>query len=161
MRVGILLSVVIALALEFQGAACESRNRNTANANQPVPSANLNAANEKNMSNQQDEEMWGGDHISITFRGEGAQVEFDCAHGEFSKRLKTDADGTFDVPGTFTQESAGPTRADRMPSARSVNYRGKIEGDTMSLSITFSDNNESVGSYTLKRGKHGRIRKCM
>jgi len=152
------------MALEFQGAASGSRNnRNTATANQST-SANLNAANEKNMSyndNQQEEEMWGGDHISITFRGEGAQVEFDCAHGEFSKRLKTDADGTFDVPGTFTPEGAGPIRADRTPSARSVNYRGKIEGDTMSLSITFSDNNESVGSYTLKRGKHGRIRKCM
>jgi hypothetical protein len=110
---------------------------------------------------QQAEEIWGGLHIAITISGETARVEFDCAHGEISRPLKTDVDGPFDLPGTFTPESAGPTRSDRMPSARTVNYRGKIEGDTMSLSITFSDNDESAGTYTLKRGKHGRIRKCM
>jgi hypothetical protein len=131
--------------------------------NRAAASANVNAneGNMNNQDNQQSEEIWGGDHIAITVRGEGARVEFDCAHGEISKPLKTDANGNFDLPGTLTSEGVGPTRSDRMPAARSVNYRGKIEGDAMSLSITFSDNNESVGSYTLKRGKHGRIRKCM
>ncbi len=164
MRIGILMSVAFALALEFQGSACGHRNSRSAVTTNQSP-ATANASNERNMNSQenkqQSEEIWGGEHIAITISCERARVEFDCAHGEISRSLKTDVDGPFDLPGTFTRESAGPTRSDQMPSARTVNYRGKIEGNTMTLSINFSDDNESVGSYTLTRGKHGRIRKCM
>jgi hypothetical protein len=114
-----------------------------------------------NTQNQEPDEIWGGDHIQMDVHGQVTKVEFDCAHGEISKPLKPDGAGNFDLPGTFVQERGGPTRADQTPAARAVNYRGKIHGETMTLSITFSDNNESAGSFTLKRGKHGRIRKCM
>ena len=166
MRVTILMTVVSVLLLDFQGASCGSRNnRNSATANQSTSSENLNAASATNMNNQSNNqetaETWGGNHIQIDVRGDIAKVEFDCAHGEISKPVKTDSEGNFDLPGTFVSEGGGPTRADREPAARSVKYRGKIVGDTMTLSITFSDNNESAGSFTLKRGKQGRIRKCL
>ena len=157
MRIGILLTMALALTFEFQGAACGRRNPPA----HAQSTANLNGTNMNQDNNQEPDEIWGGDHIQIDVHGDIAKAEFDCAHGEISRALKPDAQGNFDLPGTLVQESAGPTRSDRMPAARTVNYRGKIEGDSMTLSITFSDGNESAGTFTLKRGKHGRIRKCM
>ncbi|PWT94908.1 MAG: hypothetical protein C5B55_01970 [Blastocatellia bacterium] len=112
-------------------------------------------------SQQQDKDTWGGDGIHMTFASQHGTVEFDCAHGEISGSFKTDADDRFDLPGTFTPERGGPIRLDRMPESRPVRYVGRVQNGTMILTITFTDNNESVGSYSLTRGKQGRIRKCL
>jgi len=42
----------------------------------------------------------------------GAEVEFDCAHGQMTQRTTLDRHGDFDVAGTFTPEHGGPVRRD-------------------------------------------------
>ena len=55
---------------------------------------------------------WAGEHIVLEVTAAGATVEFDCAHGTIDAALILDSAGRFDVAGSFTRESGGPTRQD-------------------------------------------------
>ncbi len=106
--------------------------------------------------------MWGGPHVRLNVRegGGGAELEFDCARGEIVEPLKPDADGRFDLPGTFTRQSPGPIRVGLTPSARPARYSGRVEGRTMTFSIKLTDTDQETETFTLTRGSEGRLWKC-
>jgi hypothetical protein len=104
-------------------------------------------------------EIWGGDHVQLVMKARGADLEFDCAHGEITVELKTDSEGNFDVPGTFARE-VGPTRSDENSKGQPARYVGRITQDTMTLQIHLKDNDQTTETFTLKRGSEGRLWKC-
>src|SRR4051794_12126757 len=53
---------------------------------------------------------WGGQNIRFDITDEGGFFEFSCAHGEFNGPFKLDQEWRFDVRGTCTPQSHGPTR---------------------------------------------------
>lgn len=103
---------------------------------------------------------WGGEHIGLEVTDGGGRVEYDCAHGTIDQKIDTDAGGGFEVRGTHVRERGGPVRKgvpeDRHPAV----YKGRIKGDTMSLSVTESDTGESVGTFTLTLGRQPHVVKC-
>lgn len=103
--------------------------------------------------------VWGGPHVRITAFEKTAEIEFDCAHGEIRGSLKGDAQGRFDLPGTFAREG-GPTRSDEAAAGQPARYSGRIEGDKMTLTVTLTDSNEKLDEFTLTKGSQGRLRKC-
>jgi hypothetical protein len=106
------------------------------------------------------EGLWGGAHVRLNVREDGAGLEFDCARGEISAPFKTDAEGRFDLPGTFTRQSPGPIRIGITPSAQPARYSGRVEGETMTLSLKLTGTDKALDTYTLTRGSEGRLRKC-
>lgn len=106
------------------------------------------------------EGVWGGAHVRLNVREGGAELEFDCARGEISAPFETDAEGRFDLPGTFTRESHGPIRIGKMPSARPARYSGRVAGRTMTLGVKLADAAQPLETYTLSRGSEGRLWKC-
>jgi hypothetical protein len=104
-------------------------------------------------------EMWGGDHVRLVTKPGGGDLEFDCAHGDLTEELKPDANGDFDIAGTFSREG-GPTRSDEKSNGRAVRYVGRITQNSMTFKITFKDSNETSETFTLTRGSEGRLRKC-
>jgi hypothetical protein len=102
---------------------------------------------------------WGGEHVVLKVSEKGADVEFDCAHGQVTQPIALDKHGDFDVAGTFTPEHGGPVRRDENTPSASARYSGHVDGDTMSLSVTLGK--EKVGIYTLIRGSHPRLTKCL
>ncbi|MBC7930728.1 MAG: hypothetical protein H7Z38_09235 [Rubrivivax sp.] len=106
------------------------------------------------------ESVWGGDHVRLNEREGGAALEFDCARGEISETLKTDAEGHFDLPGTFTRDGPGPIRVNIKPIARPARYVGRIEGRTMTFRVKLTDTNQETEVFTLTRGSEGRLWKC-
>jgi hypothetical protein len=107
-----------------------------------------------------EEGSWGGAHVRMTVRADGADVEFDCANGTLSGPLALDSGGRFEVAGTYTRESGGPIRVGREPSAQNVRYAGRVEAATMTLAVKFADGNQTSPSFTLTRGSEGRLWKC-
>jgi len=101
---------------------------------------------------------WGGEHIVLQVSEKGADVEFDCAHGQVTQPITLDKHGDFDVAGTITPEHGGPVRRDENPLPASARYAGHVDGDTMSLTITLGK--ERMGIYTLVRGSRPRLTKC-
>lgn len=168
----------------FLGAQSNSSCRSSAPANRPAPVANSSpekrvdkpstnnspsadpASKNKNMSNTPTKKgshvpagTWGGDHIRAIVRANGADLEYDCANGTISGPLEMDSEGRFEGAGTHAREG-GPVRIDKPASGRPVRYKGKIKGDEMTLIITFAENSESVGTFTLTHGNEGRLWKC-
>ena len=106
-------------------------------------------------------EVWGGQGISLQINDKGAEIEYDCAHGTITEKIVPDGGAKFAVKGRHVRERGGPIRADQDDSGQPAIYRGSIDGDTMTLTVTLSESDEKVGTYTLTRGKVGRIRKCL
>src|ERR1700749_2614046 len=70
------------------------------------------------------EGAWGGAHLRLEVRGDGAALEFDCAHGQIDAPFEVDAEGRCDLRGTYTREGPGPIRLGREPTARPARYVG-------------------------------------
>ncbi|MBV9242730.1 MAG: hypothetical protein JO314_12050 [Acidobacteria bacterium] len=105
--------------------------------------------------------QWGTTGLNIAVAGTGATLEFDCATGEITSRLRAKRNGSFEAVGTFTRSGPGPVRMDQESQATQVRYKGKVSGKKMTLTITRVDTGESLGSYTLTLGQTGRIRRCL
>jgi hypothetical protein len=100
---------------------------------------------------------WGGDHVVLHVSDKGGELDFDCANGRITEPIAPDGDGQFDVKGTYATEHGGPVRDDD-PGAAPVRYKGKVGGDTMTLSIVRKD--DTVGPFTLTRGREVNLTKC-
>ena len=104
---------------------------------------------------------WGGDHIALDVTDKGAQADFDCAHGSIDEPMTLDSGGRFDATGSFTVEGPGPQREDQSRQSRPARYSGRVQGSTMTLMVSLTDNGETVGPFTLTRDKTPRITKCL
>jgi ketosteroid isomerase-like protein len=102
---------------------------------------------------------WGGDHIGMEVTGEGARLDYDCAHGSIDEAIRLDEKGHFDVRGTHVREGPGPVRPEGLKGVP-ARYVGEVEGDTMKLTVSLVSSGEDVGTFTLVRGRLPRIHKC-
>lgn len=102
--------------------------------------------------------LWGGPHVFIDVGSQSAKVEYDCAHGVIDGPLVVDSEGKFEWRGTFTPERGGPVRAGGERS-QPATYSGEIKDDKMTLSMKLTDA-EDAETFTLEKGKPGRIVKC-
>ena len=100
---------------------------------------------------------WGGPKVIFEVTADGADVEFECARGRIAKVITLDGKGGFDVTGTFGAEGRGPTR-DGDSAATKARYRGRVEGDTMTLDVSVGE--RKMGPFTLTRGERPFLRKC-
>ena len=103
---------------------------------------------------------WGGAHVRLDVREGGAGIEYDCAHGTIAAPLQPDGAGRFEAVGTHVREGPGPIRLNVPRVSRPARYEGEVKGDEMTLTVTLTDRAEEVGTFTLRRGSEGRLRKC-
>jgi hypothetical protein len=101
---------------------------------------------------------WAGDHIVLEVSEKGAEVELDCAHGQVTQPMTIGKHGDFDVAGTFTPEHGGPVSRDENRQPAAARYFGRVEGDTLALTVTIDK--EKVGDFTLSRGAQSHLTKC-
>jgi hypothetical protein len=102
---------------------------------------------------------WGGDHAGMEASDRRTRLDFDCANGSIDGPITPDEQGGFDVPGTYVQEGPGPVRQEQLRGAP-VRYQGKIDGDTLTLSVRPSGSDTTLGPFMLVKGRLARIRKC-
>ncbi|MFN2510373.1 MAG: hypothetical protein ABR568_02885 [Pyrinomonadaceae bacterium] len=139
------------MTISFQGDSCGP-------ARQP-------SVNTDNSAFQQEGRMtkgtWGGNHISMEVTEEGAQIEYDCAHGTISEPLRIDSQGKFSAKGTHVRERGGPIRLGSEEKGEPVIYSGTTNGKTATVTVTSSATDEVIGTFTLTLGKPSRIVKCL
>ncbi len=129
--------------------------------------SNANSVNQtvnqaRNTSSNQASELrglWGGQHINMEIGEAGAEIDYDCAHGRITEKIVLDRNGKFTVKGVHVRERGGPVRLGQ-ENEQAASYEASINGDTMTLTVTLTESNEVVGTFTLTRGKMGRVVKC-
>jgi hypothetical protein len=104
--------------------------------------------------------VWGGEHLRVEVTSTGATLEYDCATGAISQRLRLDKRGRFIAKGTHAAERGGPTRIDATAAPARARYAGVVKGDTMTLTVTLDDGKEPIGVFTLTRGTEPLLMKC-
>lgn len=102
--------------------------------------------------------VWGGQHIHIEVTEKSATIEYDCANGVINGPLTVDANGSFKLRGTHRIERGGPIRADDNTKGEPATYTGSINGNTMTLTLKVGDGDAET--FTLEKGKEGRLVKC-
>ena len=102
--------------------------------------------------------VWGGQHINIEVGEKSAKIEYDCANGVIDGPLLVDTNGNFDLRGTHRMERGGPIRVDGDSKGQPATYTGSIKGNTMTLTLKVGDGDAE--SFTLEKGRQGRLRKC-
>ena len=108
------------------------------------------------------EGKWGGTGLLVEVGPAGATIELDAAHGRTDGPLVLDADGRFDVAGTFVRERPGPTRpGDADAPGGPVRYRGRVEADVLTLEILPSGKGDVIGPLKAVRGAPPRLRKIV
>ena len=105
--------------------------------------------------------VWGAEHLTLTVNDTSSHLEFDCAHGDIPSALKTAADRTFVVSGTYVRERGGPIRENENLDAYPATYIGTVTAQTMQLTIRLSDSHATIGTFMLARGAPGRVVKCL
>jgi hypothetical protein len=129
---------------------------NANNSNQTQNNNAIPAARQSRLTGQ-----WGGQGVSMEVTEDGANLSFDCAHGSIAQAIAPDSNGKFAIKGLFAREHPGPIREGEDNGGAPATYAGVIEGETLTLTITLTQGNESVGTFTLTNGKTGRLRRCM
>jgi hypothetical protein len=157
-----LLCFPFAAVMLLQGSSCKSSvAKNSANTPSPMSTNSPNAtASATPDSRALPPGMWGGMHVSLEVTAGGANLDFDCAHGEITQRIIPGPDGKFAVRGTYAAEHGGPVRQEESESSAPASYRGKVDGDTMTLAVILTNSDTQVGAFTLTRGEAGRVMKC-
>ena len=103
---------------------------------------------------------WGGPHMGMEVQLNSARVEFACAGGSIGQPIPLDRQGRFDVAGIYVQGHGGPggeQPGDRHPAR----YNGRVQGNTMSVTVTLTDSREMIGRFVLTYGQSPNVTSCL
>lgn len=94
---------------------------------------------------------------------EGANLEFDCAHGTIDEPLITDAGGNLEAGGKYFQEHGGPVHVGEETASVPAHVKGTLNGDmlTLNIQVTTATGPQNLGTYVLKMGSGGNVFRCL
>jgi hypothetical protein len=95
----------------------------------------------------------------MTVSNSGALLEYDCASGKIDRPIILDVRGGFDAQGSYVSEHGGPQR-DGDAAVTRARYVGRVNGDTMRLTVRLEHSEKPAGVFTLTRGDDPLLTKC-
>jgi hypothetical protein len=99
---------------------------------------------------------WGGDNAGLIAGDTAAHVHIGCTLGDTKSSIQPDADGRFDVVGTYNVDAHPVDRGITHPAR----FTGQIAGRTMTLTVILTDTARQVGPVTLTYGKEPKMGPC-
>jgi len=155
----------LAAFLLLPGSSCRNSGAQNNSVSPTSMNSNQSQTGSATPSNQNSRALengvWGGQGVSLEIKDNGAEIDYDCAHGTITGKIVPNRAGEFSVKGFHVREHGGAVREDDNRAGQPVTYEGSIAGETMTLKVTVDENKETIGTFTLTRGKSGRVRKCM
>jgi hypothetical protein len=102
--------------------------------------------------------LWSGPGTILTISASGGVLQQDCASGRFGP-VKVGKTGGFKARGTWEDYQPGPQPADAPPIASGANFDGRLQGDTLTLTIERAGHSPQL--LTLLKGKRAKIIRCL
>jgi hypothetical protein len=104
---------------------------------------------------------WGGTHLGLVATDQGADLEYDCAAGRIDQAIRPDAEGRFSVTGVHLPGHGGPVPPGQEIEQHPARYDGIVRGNRMTLTVTLTDSDTNLGTFTLIRGASPYVLKCL
>jgi hypothetical protein len=101
--------------------------------------------------------MWQQSRVTPVTNTCGANT----ASGTIDEPLLLDGRGHFDVKGTHRREHGGPIRIDEQRAGRPARYIGSLEGRALTITVTVTDTQETIGTFRLTHDQEPHIVKCL
>jgi len=99
---------------------------------------------------------WGGENAGLIASDTIAHVHIGCTLGETKGPIVLDADGRFEVSGTYNVDAYPVDRGIVHPAR----FSGQIVGRSMILTVTLTDTARTLGPVTLTFGKEPKMGPC-
>ena len=99
---------------------------------------------------------WGGDNAGMIVTGTDVHVHIGCTLGDAVGPISTDANGRFEVTGTYNVDAYPVDRGITHPAR----FTGQIVGQTMTLTVSLTDTARVLGPVTLVYGKEPKMGPC-
>jgi len=96
------------------------------------------------------EGVWGGQEASLVLTREGGSLSYPCGVGTMDPTWAVDANGQLTGNGQHFL-GGGPVPVGGRPP-HPARYVGTISGNTLLLTVTLTDLNETIGPFHLQRG---------
>ena len=99
---------------------------------------------------------WGGRDAGMVVEERSAHVHIGCTRGDVGQGIPLDADGHFDVTGTYN--------VDAFPIDRGILHPARFAGDTdgrsLTLSVRLTDTGQTLGPVVLRLGVTPQMANC-
>ena len=99
---------------------------------------------------------WGGDNAGLIVNDTDVHVHIGCTLGDAVGPIRPDADGRFDVTGTYNVDAYPVDRGIIHPAR----FTGQIVGQTLTLTVSLTDTARVLGPVTLTYGKEPKMGAC-
>lgn len=99
---------------------------------------------------------WGGENAGMIVSGKDVHVHIGCTLGNAVGPIQADANGRFEVSGTYNVDAYPVDRGIMHPAT----FTGRIIGETMTLTVTLTDTGRALGPVTLTYGKEPKMGPC-
>lgn len=99
---------------------------------------------------------WGGENAGLIATDSSAHVHIGCTLGETRGPIRPDAEGRFEVAGTYNVDAYPVDRGITHPAR----FSGRIVGSSMTLTVALTDTARVLGPVTLVFGKEPRMGAC-
>ena len=105
--------------------------------------------------------VWGGQGVAVRIGGPGAEIEFNCGRGAIDGPVRLDAEGRFEVAGTYERGRPGPIRMGDAPKAEPARYRGRLKDGILAFEVVPASTGKPMGPFSAKLGGPSRIHSCL
>ena len=101
---------------------------------------------------------WGGPQVRLSLGEAGGRIDFACASATIDAAVHPDGAGNFSAAGRHEDFAGGPAPADTPATTTPARFSGKVDGDTLQLSV--QRGGAAAETYTLQRGRRTKLIRC-
>jgi hypothetical protein len=102
---------------------------------------------------------WGGTQGNLTVGEASTRIDLGCGEAVIDGSLRVDETGHFKASGHVETYQPGPQRTDRPPTLKDAVFEGRIDGDSMELSMQVAGE-PAPRLFQLKRGGQAKVIRC-
>ena len=99
---------------------------------------------------------WGGENAGMIVSGNDVHVHIGCTLGNAVGPIRADANGRFEVSGTYNVDAYPVDRGITHPAI----FTGEIVGRRMTLRVSLTDTARALGPVSLTYGKEPKMGPC-
>ena len=102
---------------------------------------------------------WGGQDANLTLSVSGGTVEYGCGLAVLDQSWTVSSTGVFGATGKHYPEG-GPIPIGGIPP-HPARFEGQVHGNLFTFTETLTDLNQTLGPFTVERGKVVQLLKCL